>query len=134
MGFRPGVIPLVAAIALTLPIAIGCATTRPQPSGDSAPSATPGIPILEPDVAVATAASLAEIQGPLAVTEAVSGTFAALDPSSHNDPGDLAEADRIRALASRAVWRVGFTGPDGTETLLVDAETGELLAAVTQGS
>ena len=40
----------------------------------------------------------------------------------------------MSALASRAVWRVGFTGPDGTETLLVDAETGELLAAVTQGS
>lgn len=82
---------------------------------------------------MARAISVAEIAGPFKPLEIVSGRFDALDPTSHNAPFDPAAQARWAALANREVWRVTFAGPGGTESAVVDARTGELLAAVVQG-
>jgi len=120
--------PRLVAVVLAIGILAGCTAERPSTS------ATRGLPILGAEVAVATAERLAEIGRPFLVGEVTGGRYADLDPTSHNNPGDLVEAERLRRIADRASWRIMLNGPDGSETLVVDAETGEVLAATIQGS
>jgi hypothetical protein len=105
-----------------------CASTAPQ-----TPTPGPGDPVTDADAAAARAASVGEIAGPFKALEIVSGRFDALDPESHNAPFDPLEPARWAALADRQVWRVTFAGPNGSESAVLDAGTGELLAAVVQG-
>ena len=84
-------------------------------------------------MAIIAATRLATIAGPVEAIETLSGRYAALDPSSHNNPGDPAAAAREQALADRIVWRVTVKGPSGIETIVIDAETGENLGSVVQG-
>ena len=121
---------LAATLALAagmLPL-VGCAGPAPTPFPAAA-----GLPIVDAEAATAAAKRLAEIAGPVEAVEAVSGRHDALDPFAHNNPGDPAEAAREQALAGRFVWRVTMNGPTGTETIVIDAETGESLGAVVQG-
>jgi hypothetical protein len=90
------------------------------------------LPIVTAEAAIAVASRLAEIGGPVAAVAAVSGRYAALDPFAHNNPGDPAAAAE-RALANRVVWLVTMNGPSGTETIVIDPETGKSLGAVVQG-
>jgi hypothetical protein len=105
-----------------------CASTAPP-----TPTPGPGDPVTDADAAAARAASVAEIAGPFKALEIVSGRFDALDPESHNAPFDPLAPARWAALADRQVWRVTFAGPNGSESAVLDAGTGELLAAVVQG-
>jgi hypothetical protein len=105
-----------------------CASTAPP-----TPTPGPGDPLPDADAAAARAASVAEIAGPFKALEIVSGRFDALDPESHNAPFDPAAPARWAALADRQVWRVTLAGPNGSESAVLDAGTGELLAAVIQG-
>jgi hypothetical protein len=105
-----------------------CASTAPP-----TPTPGPGDPLPNAGAAAARAASVAEIAGPFKVVEIVSGRFDALDPESHNAPFDPAAPARWAALADRQVWRVTLAGPNGSESAVLDAGTGELLAAVIQG-
>jgi len=124
---------LAASALIGISIALAsCASTEPTPPQ---PTATPGPgdPLPNAGAAAARAASVAEIAGPFRALEIVSGRFDALDPESHNAPLDPAAPARWAALADRQVWRVTFAGPNGRESALLDAGTGELLAAVIQG-
>jgi hypothetical protein len=109
-----------------------CASTEPTPPQ---PTVTPGPgdPLPNAAAAAARAASVAEIAGPFKALEIVSGRFDALDPESHNAPFDPAAPARWASLADRQVWRVTLAGPGGSESGVLDAGTGELLAAVIQG-
>jgi hypothetical protein len=113
------------AFAVLLAIAVGCAGPAPTPAVKP--------PITDPDTAFVVASRAAEIGGPFHPLEIVAGRFEDLDPESHNAPFDDAAAARWKELANRAVWRVTFAGPGGTESAVIDAETGELLGAVVQG-
>ena len=120
-----------ALIGISLALA-NCASTEqtpPQPT----PTPGPGDPLPDAAAAAARAASVAEIAGPFKALEVVSGRFDALDPESHNAPVDPAAPARWAALADRVVWRVTFAGPGGRESAVLDAGTGELLAAAIQG-
>ena len=120
-----------ALIGISIVLA-SCTSTEPTPAQ---PTATPGPgdPLPNVDAAAARAASVAEIAGPFKALEIVSGRFDALDPESHNAPFDPAAPARWASLADRQVWRVTFAGPGGRESAVLDAGTGELLAAVIQG-
>jgi hypothetical protein len=113
------------AIAALLSIALGCAGPAPTPAFQ--------LPITEPDAAFRFASRAAEIGGPFQALEVVTGRYEDVDPESHNAPFDDAAAARWQELRNRVVWRVTFAGPDGTETSVIDAETGERLGAVVQG-
>ena len=120
-----------ALIGISIALA-NCASTErtpPQPT----PTPGPGDPLPDAAAAAARAASVAEIAGPFKALEVVSGRFDALDPDSHNAPFDPAAPARWAALADRVVWRVTFAGPGGRESAVLDAGTGELLAAAIQG-
>ena len=124
---------LAASALIGISIALAsCTSTEPTPAQ---PTATPGPgdPLPNVDAAAARAASVAEIAGPFKALEIVSGRFDALDPESHNAPFDPAAPARWASLADRQVWRVTFAGPGGRESAVLDAGTGELLAAVIQG-
>ena len=124
---------LAASALIGISIALAnCASTEPTPPQ---PTATPGLgdPLHDAGAAAARAASVAEIAGPFRAVEIVSGRFDALDPESHNAPFDPAAPARWASLADRQVWRVTFAGPGGRESAVLDAGTGELLAAVIQG-
>jgi len=124
---------LAASALVAVAIAVAsCGSTEPTPPQ---PTATPGPgdPLPNAGAAAARAASVAEIAGPFRALEIVSGRFDALDPESHNAPLDPAAPTRWAALADRQVWRVTFAGPRGSESAVLDAGTGELLAAVIQG-
>lgn len=123
---------LAASALIGISIALAsCASTEPTPPQ---PTATPGPGDPLPNAgAAARAASVAEIAGPFKALEIVSGRFDALDPESHNAPFDPAAPARWASLADRQVWRVTFAGPGGRESAVLDAGTGELLAAVIQG-
>lgn len=122
---------LAASALIGISIALAsCASTEPTPPQ---PTATPGPGDPLPNAgAAARAASVAEIAGPINALEIVSGRFDALDPESHNAPFDPAAPARWASLADRQVWRVTFAGPGGRESAVLDAGTGELLAAVIQ--
>jgi hypothetical protein len=119
---------VAVAVAITALVAGGCSLPEPSPSQASWP------PILDSGAAIEAAARVAQIGGPLRAVDVLPGTFASLDPEAHNAPGDPATAARRAQLAGRAVWRIELAGPNGRETLVLDAETGELLGAVTEGS
>ncbi|HKB28698.1 MAG TPA: hypothetical protein VKC59_06710 [Candidatus Limnocylindrales bacterium] len=124
---------LAASALIGISIALAsCTSTEPTPAQ---PTATPGPgdPLPNAEAAAARAASVAEIAGPFKALEIVSGRFDALDPESHNAPFDPAAPARWASLADRQVWRVTFAGPGGRESAVLDAGTGELLAAVIQG-
>ena len=124
---------LAASALIGISIALAsCASTEPTPPQQTA---TPGLgdPLHDAGAAAARAASVAEIAGPFKALEIVSGRFDALDPESNNAPFDPAAPARWASLADRQVWRVTFAGPGGRESAVLDAGTGELLAAVIQG-
>ena len=118
-----------ALIGIAFALASCASTAPPAPT----PTPGPGDPLPNASAAAARAASVAEIAGPFKALEVVSGRFDALDPESHNAPFDPAAPARWAALADRQVWRVTFAGPGGRESAVLDAGTGELLAAVIQG-
>ena len=124
---------LVASALIGISIAMAsCGSTEPTPQQPT-PTPGPGDPLLNAAAAAARAASIAEIAGPFKALEILSGRFDALDPESHNAPFDAAAPARWAALADHQVWRITFAGPAGSETAVLDAGTGELLAAVIQG-
>jgi hypothetical protein len=124
---------LAASTLIGIAIALAsCGSTEPTPPRPT-PRPGPGDPLPDAAAAAARAASVAEIAGPFKGLEIVSGRFDALDPESHNAPLDPAAPARWAALADRQVWRVTFAGPGGSESAVLDAGTGELLAAVIQG-
>jgi hypothetical protein len=114
----------IAAVAVAIVLLAGCSGPRP--------SATPmpWPPILDAATAVEAAIGQAGIPGPFEVGEVVSGTYDALDPESHNAPGGPAVAGRRARLAKRPVWRVELVGSTERKTLVLDAETGEVLGWV----
>jgi hypothetical protein len=118
-----------ALIGIAIALASCASTAPPAPT----PTPGPGVPLPDAGAAAARAASVAEIAGPFKALEIVSGRFDALDPESHNAPFDPASPARWALLADRQVWRVTFAGPNGSESAVLDAGTGELLAAVIQG-
>ena len=118
-----------ALIGIVIALASCASTAPPAPT----PTPGPGVPLPDAGAAAARAASVAEIAGPFKALEIVSGRFDVLDPESHNAPFDPAAPARWAALDDRQVWRVTFAGPNGSESAVLDAGTGELLAAVVQG-
>jgi hypothetical protein len=112
---------VAVAVAITTLVAGACSGPEPSPSPASWP------PILDAATAVDAAIRQAGIPGPFDVGEVVSGTYEALDPESHNAPGDPAAAARWARLAHRPVWRIELAGSMERRTLLLDAETGEVL-------
>jgi hypothetical protein len=113
-----------AAVAITTLVAAACSGPGPSPSSVSWP------PIVDAATAVDAAIRQAGIPGPFDVGEVVSGTFEALDPESHNAPGDPAAAARRARLANRPVWRVELAGSTERRTLVLDVETGDVLGWV----
>jgi hypothetical protein len=118
-----------AAALMTFAISVGAGCVGPVES----PSRAGPQPIADADAALVAASRVAEIAGPFKPIEIVSGRFDDLDPESHNAPSDPAAPARWQALADHQVWRVTFEGPRGSESAVLDATTGELLAAVIQG-
>jgi hypothetical protein len=116
--------PIAAVVALTMVGLLGCADP-PPPSGLG--------PVTDAEAAFEAAVRLAEIRGPYRELEISSGRYEDLDPESHNAPFDPGAAARWEVLADRRVWRVTFAGPDGSETAVIDAQTGELRGSVVQG-
>ena len=115
---------VIAGAAVALVLLAGCSDATPSAS----PMAWP--PILDAATAVDAAIRQAGIPGPFDVGEVISGTYDELDPESHNAPGDPAAAARWARLANRPVWRVELAGSTERKTLVLDAETGEVLGWV----
>jgi len=118
-----------AAALMTLAICVGTGCVGPVES----PSPARPQPITDAASALVAASRVAEIGGPFKPIEIVSGRFEDLDPESRNAPNDPAAPARWQALADHQVWRVSFEGPRGSESMVLDASSGELLGAVIQG-
>jgi len=113
--------------ALFLLILAACAGPVPTPS----PSVS-GV-IGTADQAAVIAERLTSIAGPWKVGDIAHGTYESLWGGSTSDLTGKGTADGA-AKASRIVWRVDLSGPNGSEQLYIDEANGQLLDAITQGT
>jgi len=88
--------------------------------------------ITTPEQAAVVARQLTSISGPWTVGEIQRGTYGSLFRGSTNDVSGQGTAARA-AIGPKIVWRVDLSGPSGLDELYIDATTGQLLDAITQG-
>ena len=100
----------------------------PVPAGPSTPPPT----ITTAADTIGTAERLTSIAGPWVAGDVRQGTYAELWQGSTNDLSGEGTAYR-EAMGPMIVWRVDLSGPGGVEDLYIDAGTGQLVDAVTQG-
>jgi hypothetical protein len=74
--------------------------------------------------------SVAEIGGPFRVDEAINGLYGVLDPESRNNL--LGPAPPTTWPDDAQVWRVGLTGPNGSESIVLSMD-GMVIGWVVQG-
>jgi hypothetical protein len=117
----------LAGVLLLLILLGACGGPAPTPS----PSAS-GV-IGTADQAALIAERLTSIAGPWKVGDIAHGTYESLWGGSTSDLTGNGTADRA-AKASRIVWRVDLSGPNGSEQLYIDEASGQLLDAITQGT
>ncbi len=121
---------VVASIAgCAGPMPIGSPTARPASDSPPTPTPGPGDPLPNREPAIARAIAVAEIVGPFAVTEAIRGTLAALDPFARNDISDPPPSEWP---GSTEVWRVTLQGPTGSTSIVLTGQ-GDLVGSITQG-
>ena len=144
MGRRGGAFikPCLAILAMSLVGA--CAAPPPTPTNQMATPtirmatptsqiATPAtVRVVDAPTAVRLAESLTSIHGPRMVEEVTEGTYADLWRGSTNDMSGE-QAAELRVIGPRVAWGVSLKGPDGSEELILDRETGRVLGAITQG-
>lgn len=113
---------------LVIALLAGClGACAPAPSPSAAPTVDPAAQ------GVVQAERLTTIAGPWTVGEVKLGTYGDLWQGSTNDLSGQGTAAR-KAMQNRVVWRIDLAGPHGSEQLYLDAATGALADAITQGS
>ena len=103
--------------------------------GGPSPTPSPSVSAVigTADQAALIAERLTSIAGPWNVGDIAHGTYESLWGGSTSDLTGIGTADRA-AKASRVVWRVDLSGPNGSEQLYIDEVSGQLLDAITQGT